>query len=187
MSRPPISRAGHRRAADHRVGRVVRSRQGAYRTAAMTSCGRAIPRRTISPENGPRHLALARHPASRNTRVVGHMSADRGGLRAGSPPSPPALDPPHRPASPAVPALLGPGPLRHLQGNGRAMRSRRFPPAPRAHAVSAGQSLPKLSQDFAMTPVEVTCEAIILKKPLDKPACHNKTEIDRVQARPQSA
>jgi hypothetical protein len=30
-----------------------------------------------------------RHPASWETCVVGHMAADRGGLRAGSPPSPP--------------------------------------------------------------------------------------------------
>lgn len=42
-----------------------------------------------------------------------------------------------------------------------------------------GDDLPKLAEDFAMAPVEVTGEAVILKKPLDKSACHNKTEVIR--------
>jgi hypothetical protein len=51
-------------------------------------CGRAIPRRAISPESSA-PIWHRRHPTSWDTCVVGHMSADRGGLRAGSPPSPP--------------------------------------------------------------------------------------------------
>ena len=86
----------HRRAADSWVGGLVCRRQkGADRTAAITRCGRAIPRRAISPEDSAA-IWHRRHPASRDTCVVGHMSADRGGLRAGSPPSPPRArsDPP---------------------------------------------------------------------------------------------
>jgi hypothetical protein len=42
-----------------------------------------------------------------------------------------------------------------------------------------GDDLPKLAQDFAMVPVEVTGEAVTLKKPLDKSACHDEAEVIR--------
>src|SRR5579863_5771836 len=55
--------------------------------------------------------ALQHHGRTHIDRPIGRLYECRpGGLRTGSPPSPPpALDPPHSAASPAVPALIGSG------------------------------------------------------------------------------